>query len=355
MGHTFLFRGEPKGRADGLDWWLSILSADAMMLSEVVGGSRSLAKLSESFETLAVERKRKGKARYRENVTEVIERLVACESAMMADSRGKVCIYPSLARHLEKKAQYALRLARSQDVPLVCGASAMREVSFGLSLVCDVAHLCLQYLDPSERMMMSRVRAVSEMLDDKLSRALCFTASGRCGYADFLAESDGSVTMYRRLLRELAARSDEGRLFSVFPPSFLVWSDGTCALVHRLLKRLINGKSAPDVAQEDEDDASTDVMRTVPMMILAEHSGAEDTTCEQPCDVREEEETNVQEEPIVEAEAEPQAAMIVSTEALSVPERICAKASDYKNIIEKAVKKGREHGARTPRPLGKGR
>lgn len=252
MGHTFLFRGEPKGRADSLDWWLSILSTDAMMLADLTGGSRSLVRLSESLESLAVERRRKGRERYRESVAEMIERLSTCESAVMAETRGRACVYPSLVHHVEKKARYALRLARCADAPLVCGASAMKEVSFGLSLVCDVAHLCPQYLDPSEKVMMKRAREMGEMLDDKLSRACCYSAAGRCGYAVFLAESDEAVARYRRFLRELATRAEEGRLLTAFPPSFLVWADGTCALVHRLLKRLASGKSVADVAEEEE-------------------------------------------------------------------------------------------------------
>ena len=42
-------------------------------------------------------------------------------------------------------------------------------------------------------------------------------------------------------------------------------------------------------------------------------------------------------------------------EASSLPEKIYAKASDYKNIVAKAVQKGRKHTAPIPRPLGKRR
>ncbi len=385
MGHTFLFRSEPRGRSDSLDWWLSILSADAMLLSEMAGGSRSLAKLSESLETLAVERRRKGRETYRERAVELIERLSACESAMMAESRGKAYIYPSLVRHLEKKSQYALCLTRQGDAPLVCGASAMKEVLLGLSLVSDAAQLCPQYLDPSERMMMKRAHEMREMLEDKRSRAFV-CEMGRGGCLPFLAEADEAVTEYRRFLRELNARAEEKRLSSVFPPSFFVWADGTCALVHRLLKRLISGKSVVGVAEEEEAVSPDEVMRTsplIPMTILAEHS--EDAVCEEGEhdeeamrevgganeDVAEGEVLVLAEtaEMVAQAETVPVEGVSVEEtavktsveevpggkEASPVPEKIYAKASDYKNIVEKAVKKSREHGARTPRPLGKRR
>lgn len=382
MGHTFLFRSEPKGRCDSLDWWLSILSADAMLLSEAAGGSRSLAKLSESLETLAVERRRKGRETYRERAVEQIEKLAACTAAMTAE-RGHARIYPSLARHLEKKTQYALRLTRQNDAPLVCGASAMKEVSFGLSLVSDTAQLCPQYLDPSERMMMKKACEMREMLEDKRSRAFV-CEMGRGGCLPFLAEADEAVTEYRRFLRELSARAEEKRLSSVFPPSFLVWADGTCALVHRLLKRLISGKSVLGVAEEEEAVSSDEVMRTAPLMpmtILAEHSGAEAVREELVTEeVAAEGETAFEKVPAEKEVCEECAEgltdevttelAVIEVPALPVPpaeevlaqkdgspafEKIYAKASDYKNVVEKAVKKSRENSARMPRPLGKRR
>ncbi len=364
MGHTFLFRGAPKGRADSLDWWLSILGCDAMLLSELAGGSRSLMKLSQSFETLAAERRRKGRDTCRESAESLIERLSACGSAMMRESSGKTRLYPSLARHLEKKARYALRLARMSEAPLVGGASAMKEVSFALSLVCEVAQLCPQYLDPSEKLMMRRAREMGDLLEDKLARALCSEGAAAGGYADFLAEADEAATAYRRFLGELFSRAEAGNLLAVFPPSFLVWADGTCALVHRLLKRLASGKSVTEIADEEED-CSECAVRTaplMPMMILAEHS--EDEAQADDDAVREE--TAVDTETYLcaaQTEAEEQTVQeVVQTdetplqaEASAAIEKIYAKASDYKHIIDKAVKKGREHGARTPRPLGKRR
>ncbi|MBQ2113533.1 MAG: hypothetical protein II195_00365, partial [Selenomonadales bacterium] len=47
--------------------------------------------------------------------------------------------------------------------------------------------------------------------------------------------------------------------------------------------------------------------------------------------------------------------MPVDTKAPPAPERIYAKASDYKNVIAKAVQKSREITAPIPRPLGKRR
>ena len=364
MGHTFLFRGEPKGRADSLDRWLAILSADAMLLSDLAGGSRSLVRLAEALESLAVERERKGRKRYRASVAEEIEHLASCQSEMMADPRGRSRIYPSLARHMEKKTQYALRLAKNTDTPLVCGASAMKEVSFGLSLARDVAHLCPQYLDPSEKAVMKRTREMSEMIDDKLSRALVCEMAGQCEYTPFLAEADEAVTEYRRFLRELSVRSEEGRLLSVFPSSFLVWADGTCALVHRLLKRLASGKSLCSIADETEELVSDEAMRTAPPMvmeILAEHSESEESARDEGVGTQEENAPvcgarEVGEEQASDEEISPVEETAVLQEAIiPLPEKIYAKASDYKNIVEKAVKKSREHTMRTPRPLGKRR
>ena len=345
MGHTFLFRGEPKGCGDSLSWWLAVLSADAMLLSESAGGDRSLAKMSKSLETLAVERRRKGREKYQGRVAETVEKLSLCESAMTRE-RGGTRIYPSLARHLAKKSRYVLRLARGNDASLVCGASAVKEVSLGLSLVSDVAALCPQYLDPSERMMTRRAHELREMLEDKCARVVCCLTDD--GYLPFLAEADEAVVAYRRFLSELNARAEERRLLSVFPPSFLVWADGTCALVHRLLKRLAGGKSTLGVADEEEEVLPDEALRSsllIPMAILAEHS--DDAVCAPAKEA-------VTEETIAEG-VSPTQEMPVDTKAPPAPERIYAKASDYKNVIAKAVQKSREITAPIPRPLGKRR
>ena len=399
MGHTFLFRGEPNGRADSLAWWLSVLSADAMLLSETAGGDRTLVKLAGAFESLQTERRRKGREKYQDRIAEMIEKLSAHIEAMTV-RRGYARIYPSLARHLTKKSQYALRSAKCSEAPLVCGASAVKEVSLGLSLVCDIAQLCPQYLDPSEHMMMRRARELKEVLEDKCARAICYEAESD-GYLPFLAEADEAVAMYRRFLSELNVKMTEKRLLSVFPPSFLVWADGTCALVHRLLKRLSSGKSVCAMADEDDGLSAEETMRAselIPMTILAEHSEeAVKEDCEEGhamCDKTEcvhdtmTEAIAVETETVAEGrsgEASGSAAasepredsvaddmMSVSAEAVaeeipptegisaqievsSLPEKIYAKASDYKNIVAKAVQKGRKHTAPIPRPLGKRR
>jgi hypothetical protein len=368
MGHTFLFRGEPKGCGDSLSWWLAVLSADAMLLSESAGGDRSLAKMSKSLETLAVERRRKGREKYQGCVAETVEKLSLCESAMTGE-RGGTRIYPSLVRHLAKKSRYVLRLARGNDAPNVCGASAVKEVSLGLSLVSDVAALCPQYLDPSERMMTRRAHELREMLEDKCARVDCCLAGD--GYLPFLAEADEAVVTYRRFLSELNARAEERRLLSVFPPSFLVWADGTCALVHRLLKRLAGGKSTLGIAGEEDEVSPDEALRSsllIPMAILAEHS--DDAVCApakeavaEADEASEERSDEAQAETVAETAAEetiaegasPTQEMPVDTKAPPAPERIYAKASDYKNVIAKAVQKSREITAPIPRPLGKRR
>ena len=363
MGHTFLFRGEPKGCGDSLSWWLAVLSADAMLLSESAGGDRSLAKMSKSLETLAVERRRKGREKYQGCVAETVEKLSLCESAMTGE-RGGARIYPSLVRHLAKKSRYVLRLARGNDAPNVCGASAVKEVSLGLSLVSDIAALCPQYLDPSERMMTRRAHELREMLEDKCARVDCCLAGD--GYLSFLAEADEAVVAYRRFLSELNARAEERRLLSVFPPSFLVWADGTCALVHRLLKRLAGGKSTLGVADEEDEVSPDEALRSsllIPMAILAEHSDDAVCTDDAVCEVSEERSAEAQAETVAETTAEesvaegvsPTQEMPVDTKAPPAPERIYAKASDYKNVIAKAVQKSREITAPIPRPLGKRR
>ena len=166
------------------------------------------------------------------------------------------------------------------------------------------------------------------------------------------------------------ARAEERRLLSVFPPSFLVWADGTCALVHRLLKRLAGGKSTLGVADEEEvtPDEALRSSLLIPMAILAEHS--DDAVCApakeavaEADEVSEERSDEAQTETVAETAVEetiaegasPTQEMPVDTKAPPAPERIYAKASDYKNVIAKAVQKSREITAPIPRPLGKRR
>ena len=360
MGHMFLFRGSPKGRADSVDYWLAMLSADAAMLSHSMGGARSFARLAERIESLAVERRRKGRAKYRQAAEELIGELLESETMLGKPRKSTAPVYPSLALHLQKKARYALRLVRgTADAPVVSGASAMKEAAFYLSLVRQTAELCPQYLDPSERTLMAQAREAEECLSDCCHRAAIYGAIGEgaeAGYELFLTEADEAVTSYRRFLAELDARAEEGRLFSVFPPTFLAWADGTCALAHRYLKRIARGKTVLDMADESEEEVIVEAPRAqslLPIAVLAESDGAE----EEPIEVQIDEEELGEEragdavgeaaqEPVDDAQKE---------DAPPAVERIYAKASDYKNVVEKVMQKQKESRIVKPRPLGKGR
>ena len=287
--------------------------------------------------------------------------LLARETAMVS-SRSAASIYPSLVQHLRKKARYALRLVRSETQPSAAGGAAMQEVSFGLSLVRETAELCMRYLDPSERSLYAQADDLVLRLTDTCGRAQIYGAcSAENGCEAFFAEADEAVCAYRRLLAELDRRCKEGRLLAVLPPTYLVWADEICALVHHSLKQLARGRQIPDIAdglEESEGEAvraekSCDAVGSLPeplaeqvqqaqaepIIILAD-SAEDETAVRKGSAIESITEKAVEEEPI---ESEQGAGI----------ERICAKASDYKNIVAKTVEKQREHCITKPRPLGR--
>lgn len=409
MGHTFLFRDSQRGRSDSAGHWLALLASDAAMLADCAGGARSFARMAEQLETLMTERARKGRGKYREAAREMVETLLAREESLTL-AKLSAPIYPTLAVHLKKKARYALHLLRAEsDAAMVSGASAMKEVAFCLTLVCETAELCRRYLDPAEQSAYRQAGEYLAALEDVCARAQVYSADIRAGgYEGVCAEADEAVSAYRIFLAVLDRKAKEGRLLAVMPPIFLVWADGTCAYAHRCLKRLARGKAVPDIAVGLDDDIAQEAHRA-PLALPADGDvdigakeccapldsdddiaqevhrpsldlpadGAADT-CTEVMNADETEtcaETEARTESVVplviladndaggagmreELESVPEVTADEGAGEETVQtgiERIYAKASDYKNIAAKAVQKKREHTAGKPRPLGRRR
>lgn len=177
------------------------------------------------------------------------------------------------------------------------------------------------------------------------------------------------IVAYRTILAELDEQEKKGVLLAVFPSGFLLWADSVCDWSKRALTRLVRTKLAR--RQEEQTRAS------LPMMLLADNPAeTADAEVESTAVIAEvietDEQAPIEETPIMldvpaemvdgldegafgdEVEQDTESAD--DTDKVQLPaERICAKASDYKQIVAKVIEKTKWQKTLSPRPLGKSR
>lgn len=356
VGRTFLFRDGSKKTADETDRWLTMLAEDAKLVSCAMG-ERSFARVAERLETVRYERLRKGRGKYREAVIELVS-AVGKQTEKLLGRQGS-CLYPTIRSQMIRRARVAQRVVRSGGAECEQCAEKIRLLPSYLTSVRETAEVAERYLDPSCGMNCTRLTRIVDRLEG-WEKAARIQGAGDC--------SDKALTMmaqevrqtigeYRHLLAEMDKAASEGTLLAVFPQGFLIWADSVCAFSERALLRIVRGKEVFDA----EDESEEMVVRTcacLPMTILAEETGVSDS-------VEEVVQTDVQPVECDKNESELSAEESVSAETLVASdeadkaedngsiERIYAKASDYKAVVAKVIRKKEQHGVIKPRTLGR--
>lgn len=360
VGRTFLFRDGSKKTADETDRWLTMLAEDAKLVSCAMG-ERSFARVAERLETVRYERLRKGSGKYREAVIELVSAVGKQTAKLLGrqDSR----LYPTIRSQMIRRARVAQRVVRSDGAACEQCAEKIRILQSYLTSVRETAEVAERYLDPSCAAKSVRLEEVIAQLESWEKRAR-IQGDGDCtdkGLFALTEDARQTIGEYRHLLAEMDKAASEGTLLAVFPQGFLLWADSVCAFAERALLRIIRGKEVFG-SEEESDEMIVRTCGCLPMTILAEETGASDSVEEvvqtdvQPIENDEVEQAEQIEETVSEDTKTEEKGNVdesnIADSSGSI-ERIYAKASDYKAVVAKVIRKKERQGVIKPRTLGR--
>ncbi len=280
-------------------------------------------------------------------------------------------IYPMLAAQLRKQARWAYRIVVDREVEPSDYGDVLARMQECMTWVRDGVAVSKHYLDPSQTRLIGRLAELVDEMDSwgQVARVQCEQGGSKRVVRSLYREAGRMIVAYRTILAELDEQEKKGVLLAVFPSGFLLWADSVCDWSKRALTRLVRTKV--DSNQVEQTRAS------LPMMLLADNPAEKvDAEAESTAEIAEVAETDEQ-TPIEELqnvldisaevadavdeeasgdEAEQETESADDTKKIQLPtERICAKASDYKQIVAKVIEKTKRQNALSPRPLGKSR
>lgn len=358
--HTFLFRRASRSRTDVVADYLARVGQDARLLAGL-DCTRGLADTIERLERSGAKRSS------REEIASLLRAFIEEENRVLSAAGG--VIYPMLAAQLRHQARWAYRAVVDRAAEPSDYGEVLAGMQECMTWVRDGVAVSKHYLDPSQTKIIKRLAELVDEMDSwgQVARVQGMQGGSKRVVRSLYREAGQMIVAYRTILAELDEQEKKDVLLAVFPSGFLLWADSVCDWSKRALTRLARVK----VDSRDEQTRAS-----LPMMLLADNPAKEadtevasaviasSTERDEPIPI--EKTPIVLDIPVKVADAVEEGASIEEVEEGAesaddteiVPlstERICAKASDYKQIVAKAIEKTQRQNALSPRPLGTSR